>query len=176
MIKHFNGLLKPTRGKVSVLGKDTASTSTTELSRNVGLVFQNPDTMLFADTVEKEVSFGVNNLGLEDPQKLIDDALSQVKLSFAKDLYPRSLSRGERQRLAIACILAMQPPIVILDEPTTGLDFSEAKEVMDLLKDLQEKGHTIILVTHSLDIVEKYADRTILMKDGLVVADNAGGE
>jgi energy-coupling factor transport system ATP-binding protein len=171
LIKHFNGLLHPTSGSVKVKGRDTVKATVTELARDVGLVFQNPDTMLFADTVKEEIAFGLTNIGIEDQEKIIDRVLSQVHLSDAREKYPRALSRGERQRLAVACVIAMQPLIIILDEPTTGLDLKESKEVMDILKQFQSEGHAIIIVTHSMGIVDEYADRVIWMEQGKILSD-----
>jgi len=171
LIKHFNGLLKATGGSVSVNGKDAAKTTITELARDVGLVFQNPDHMFFADSVRDEVAFGVDNLGIPDRDMVIDHALTRVRLIHAKDLYPRWLSRGERQRLAIACVLAMKPAVIVLDEPTTGLDGKEAREVMEVLKELQIAGHTVIIVTHSREIARDCADRVITMEDGKIISD-----
>ena len=171
LIKHFNGLLHPTEGSVMVKGRDTVRATVTELARDVGLVFQNPDTMLFADTVKEEIAFGLTNMGVEDKDKIIDRVLSQVHLSHARAQYPRALSRGERQRLAVACVIAMQPLIIILDEPTTGLDLKESREVMDILKQFQSEGHAIIIVTHSMGIVDEYADRVIRMGQGKILSD-----
>lgn len=171
LIKHFNGLLKATQGSVSVIGRDAAKTTITELARNVGLVFQNPDHMFFADSVREEVAFGVDNLGIPDRDEVIDHALMRVRLTHAKDLYPRWLSRGERQRLAIACVLAMKPAVIILDEPTTGLDGKEAREVMEVLKELQIGGNTVIIVTHSREIARDCADRVITMENGRILSD-----
>lgn len=171
LIKHLNGLLKATAGFVSVKGKDTSKTTITELARDVGLVFQNPDHMFFADTVRLEVAFGVDNLKIPDRDEVIDHALMRVRLTHAKDLYPRWLSRGERQRLAIACVLAMQPAVIVLDEPTTGLDGKEAREVMEVLKELQLAGHTVIIVTHSMEIAQNCADRVITMENGSILSD-----
>ena len=170
LIKHFNGLLRPTAGTVTVLGKNVSNHSITELAREVGLVFQNPDHMFFADNVRDEVGFGVDNLQITDRASVIDHALTRVRLLHAKDLYPKWLSRGERQRLAIACVIAMQPSVIVLDEPTTGLDGKEAREVMEVLK-TQLAGHTIVMVTHSNEIATKCADRVIRMEQGRIVSD-----
>jgi energy-coupling factor transport system ATP-binding protein len=171
LIKHFIGLLKAGKGKVMVKGKNAADCTITELSRDVGLVFQNPDHMFFADTVHDEVAFGVDNLNIPDREGVIDRVLESVRLSGVRELYPRWLSRGERQRLAIACVLAMQTSVIVLDEPTTGLDGREAREIMEVLKDLQRSGHTIIIVTHSREIARDVADRVITMEHGQVLSD-----
>jgi len=171
LVKHFNGLLTPSRGDVIINGKNTRECSITDLARYVGLVFQNPDHMFFADTVREEVEFGLKNLGISDGDTIIDAALSEVGLEHTKALYPRWLSRGERQRLAIACVIAMQPAIMVLDEPTTGLDGNEARQVLEILKALQQKGHTIVIITHNKEIATTCADRIVTMENGKIVSD-----
>ena len=171
LVKHFNRLLSPTSGNVIVNGKNTKDCSIAALACDVGLVFQNPDHMFFADTVREEIAYGVKNLGIENSDSIIDAALHDAGLTESADLYPRWLSRGERQRLGIACIVAMQPRVIVLDEPTTGLDGYEALLVITILKKLQEKGHTIIIITHNRDIAEHCADRIITMERGKIVSD-----
>jgi energy-coupling factor transport system ATP-binding protein len=175
LVKHFNNLLVPTSGDVVIRGMNTKQCSVAELARHVGLVFQNPDHMFFADTVKDEVEFGLKNLGRADGEKLIDAALETVGLLHTKHLYPRWLSRGERQRLAIACVIAMQPEIIVLDEPTTGLDGNEARLVMEILKDLQKKGHTLIIITHNREMAWTCADRIITMEKGTIISDTPAG-
>jgi energy-coupling factor transport system ATP-binding protein len=171
LVKHFIGLLRPNKGTVLVEGKDAAKAPIAELAHAVGLVFQNPDHMFFADSVFEEVAFGVDNLGIPDRERTVMEALATVRLAAARDLYPRWLSRGERQRLAIACVLAMQPEILVLDEPTTGLDGAESREVIAILHQLQENGHTIIMITHSSEIAGQCADRVVRMEAGRIVED-----
>lgn len=171
LVKQFNRLLTPTSGDVEILGKNTKNCTISELAKDVGLVFQNPDHMFFADTVHDEVAFGLANLGISDGEKAIDAALTEVGLLHTKDLYPRWLSRGERQRLAIACVVAMQPEVIVLDEPTTGLDGDEARLVMATLKKLQHQGHTVIVITHNREIAEQCADRIVAMEQGRIVSD-----
>jgi energy-coupling factor transport system ATP-binding protein len=137
----------------------------------VGLVFQNPDTMLFAETVEDEVAFGLKNIDSGDPGEPVDAALREVGLLHRKAAYPRSLSRGERQRLAIACVIAMKPKVIVLDEPTTGLDARESGRVMEILARLRQDGRTIIMVTHDMLLGEEYADRIVRMEQGRIVRD-----
>ena len=176
LVKHFNRLLSPTGGDVIVNGKNTKSCTITELARDVGLVFQNPDHMFFADTVKDEIAFGLMNLGFTDNDAIIDAALGDVRLLHTKELYPRWLSRGERQRLAIACVSAMKPSLIVLDEPTTGLDGDEAGLVMEILKGLQQKGHTVIVITHNPEIAQNCADRLIRMEQGRIVSDTRSGQ
>ncbi len=174
LVKHFNRLLSPTSGDILINGKNTKDCSIATLARDVGLVFQNPDHMFFADTVREEIAFGLKNLGIGNGDAVIETVLRDAGLSGSAELYPRWLSRGERQRLAIACVVAMQPGIIVLDEPTTGLDGYEALLVIDILKKLQAKGHTIIIITHNREIAEHCADRVIKMENGYIVADTGG--
>lgn len=171
LIKHFIGLLNAARGNVTVDGKDAGATPVSELAHSVGLVFQNPDHMFFADTVAEEVMFGIKNLGIPNPEDVLEKSLSPCRLSGARDLYPRWLSRGERQRLAIACVLAMQPKVIVLDEPTTGLDGRESREVMEILKHLQGEGRAIVMVTHNHQMAAECADRIVTMEAGKIVSD-----
>ncbi|MCE5297892.1 MAG: ATP-binding cassette domain-containing protein [Methanoregulaceae archaeon] len=174
LVKHLNRLLIPTSGDVIINGKNTRDCTIAMLAHDVGLVFQNPDHMFFADTVRDEIAYGVHNLGIEKSAEVINAALHDAGLSSSADLYPRWLSRGERQRLAIACVVAMQPGVIVLDEPTTGLDGNEARTVIDMLKDLQEKGHTILIITHNKEIARHCADRVILMENGKIISDTRG--
>ena len=172
LVKHFNGLLRPTEGSVTVDGLDAGSVPIAQLARHVGLVFQNPDTMLFAETVEEEVAFGLKNIDPGASGEPIDAALREVGLLHRKTAYPRSLSRGERQRLAIACVIAMKPKIIVLDEPTTGLDARESGRIMEILGRLRQDGHTIVMVTHDMHLLQEYADRVVRMEQGRVVRDS----
>ena len=171
--KHLNGLLKPTSGDVIVAGMNTKESTVTELANHAGLVFQNPDTMLFEETVEKEILFGLKNIGKKEEEcdGIIDGILAEVGLSDKRKVFPRSMSRGERQRLAIACVTAMRPEIIILDEPTTGLDPIEARRIMSILTKLSRQGHTVLMVSHDMKIVRNYAERIIRMADGRIVED-----
>jgi energy-coupling factor transport system ATP-binding protein len=175
LVKHFNALLCPTSGDVFIRNKNTRQCSITELSAHVGLVFQNPDHMFFADTVREEIEFGLKNIGIIDDIERVNHALGEVGLTHTRELYPRWLSRGERQRLSIACVIAMQPEIIVLDEPTTGLDGNEARLVMEILKKLQRKGHTIIVITHNRQIAEHCADRILTMDKGKIISDTCAG-
>ncbi|MBN1165676.1 MAG: ABC transporter ATP-binding protein [Methanospirillaceae archaeon] len=171
LVKHFNGLLRPDSGSIRVMDLDAAVAPVTDLVRHTGLVFQNPDAMLFADTVQEEIQFGLSTTNPGDETGIIDLVLAMVGLSGAGEMYPRHLSRGERQRLAVACILAMKPDIIVLDEPTTGLDEAESDAMMQLMERLQERGHTIIMVTHNMRIAETYAHRIICMENGRITGD-----
>ncbi|HGJ66666.1 TPA: energy-coupling factor ABC transporter ATP-binding protein [bacterium] len=173
LAKCFNGLLKPSFGKVNCFGKDTTKMKISELGKLVGYVFQNPDHQIFANTVREELMFGPKNFGLSEEQikTNIEEALQAVHLEGYEELDPFSLTKGERQRVAVASVLACKPQILILDEPTTGLDYPQQKSMMELLKSLNESGHTIIIITHSLWVVAEYAHRVIVMDKGFIKID-----
>ena len=174
LIKHFNGLLRPYSGNVTVNGLDTSRVPINELVKNTGLVFQNPDNMLFEDTVEAEIAFGLNNIGVTGSHAAeeISRSLELVNLKGKEKVFPRHLSRGERQRLAVACVIAMRPRLIVLDEPTTGLDAEESDRMMQLMKRLQQEGHTLVMVTHNMQIVKNHAERVIRMESGKIVEDS----
>ncbi|PAV13840.1 ABC transporter ATP-binding protein [Methanosarcina spelaei] len=173
LVKHFNGLLRPYYGSVIIKGLETSKTPVNELVKHTGLVFQNPDNMLFEDTVEAEIAFGLNNINIEglEAEKAIADSLELVNLDEKLRVFPRNLSRGERQRLAVACVIAMKPELIVLDEPTTGLDAEESDNMMHLIRKLQQEGHTIVMVTHNMQIVKDHAERVIRMADGKIIED-----
>ncbi len=173
LIKHFNGLLKPSRGKVLVQGRDTASLPTSELARSVGYVFQNPDHQIFAETVQDEVAFGPKNLGMPADRiaAVTAQVLGEMGLAGYEQEMPFKLSRGQRQRLAVASVLAMEPSILIIDEPTTGQDWRESICLMDFVKRLNDGGHTCILTTHNMNLVSLYAQRVVVMSQGRVLLD-----
>jgi len=173
LIKHFNSLLKPTQGRVIVEGRDTASLPTSELARSVGYVFQNPDHQIFAETVRDEITFGPRNLG-HSPERIQNSlqlVLEEMDLSGMEDDMPFQLSRGQRQRLAVASVLAMEPAILIIDEPTTGQDWKESTRLMELVRRLNEKGHTCIITTHNMNLVSLFARRVIVMRAGKLFLD-----
>jgi len=174
LVKHFNGLLKPSKGEVRISGEDTKGKLVSELGRTVGYVFQNPDHQIFSDTVEEEVAFGPRNLGIprEKIPRFVEEALKDVGLEGYEKRDPFSLTKGERQRVAIASILAARPRVLILDEPTTGLDYREQKSIMELLKSLNQKEHTIIIITHSLWLVAEYAKRVLVLHQGKIILDD----
>ncbi|BAD84935.1 ABC-type cobalt transport system, ATPase component [Thermococcus kodakarensis KOD1] len=173
LAKHFNGLLKPSKGRVLVDGLDTREHTVAELSRLVGYVFQNPEHMFFEETVFNEVAFGPRNLGLseEEVEERVKWALKSVGLEGFEDRTPYSLSGGEKQRLAIACVLAMKPKYLILDEPTTGLDARAEEEVVEVIRSLHESGHGILLITHDMDLVVRLAERVVLLHGGRKLFD-----
>jgi cobalt transport protein ATP-binding subunit len=173
LVKHLNGLLRPTSGEVLFRGKSIHDKSVSELGRDIGFVFQNPDHQIFSARVDEEIAFGPRNQGLAAGEigDRVSRALDLVGLSGCEDRDPFIMTKGERQRIAVASILAMEPGVVILDEPTTGLDYSEQVAVMEMLNELNRKGHTIIIITHTLWVVARYARRVVLMADGMVLEE-----
>lgn len=170
LAKHFNCLLKPTRGSVIVYGKDTKNSNVYEIGNYVGYAFQNPDHQIFADTVYDEIAFGPRMRGCteEEVKERVAEALKAVDMEEFEKEDPFALSKGERQRIAVASILAARPKVIILDEPTTGLDYKEQKRMMELVKRLNESGHTIIMITHTMWIVAEYAHKVAVMRDGKI--------
>jgi energy-coupling factor transport system ATP-binding protein len=173
LIKHFNGLLKPTRGRIKVKDKDTRETSVAELSRIVGIVFQNPDHQLFAETVFDEVAFPLRNFGF--PEDAIENrvkwALNILELYQYRNNSPFMLSVGERKRLAIASVLAYDPEVIVLDEPTAGQDYLQKEKISEIIKLLKLMGKTIVLVTHDVEFVTMYVQRIIVMSQGKIIAE-----
>lgn len=162
------------KGELQVDGLDVTKQPTSELSRSVGYVFQNPENQLFALTVEKDIAFGPENLGFtrEEIRERVEDAMSVTGTSSLRELAPYELSGGQQQRVALAGVLAMKPKVVVLDEPTSFLDPRTAEDVMQAAADLRkELGVTIIVVEHRLDLVSRYAERIIVMDRGRIVAD-----
>ncbi|MEW6086811.1 MAG: energy-coupling factor transporter ATPase [bacterium] len=173
LIKHFNGLNKPSKGKVKIFGRDTREERLAALGQKVGYVFQNPDNQIFCHTVEDEVSFGPQLLGLSKREinERVEEALDAVNLAKFRGLDPFSLTKGQRQRLAVASVLASRPGVIILDEPTTGLDYLEIRGLMSLIEKLNREGYTIIIVTHAVWVAAEYASRLIIMNNGRIIED-----
>jgi len=169
LLKHIVGLLGPCRGRVEVLGRDLRGLEVAEIIQHVGYVPQNPNSLLFAETVCDEVAFTRRNHGL--PTEAPVDLLAQFGLSALKNAYPRDLSVGERQRVALAAILAAEPEILLLDEPTRGLDYLQKQALTAFLRAQQAAGRTIVLATHDVELVATCADRVVLMGDGEIVVD-----
>lgn len=173
LMKCIVGLLKPTEGEILFKGEDIRKFSAKERAKRIGLVLQNPDTQLFAMSAAEEIEFGLKNIGLspEEIKERRDAILQTVGLDKYKNTHPFQLSFGDRKKLAVASIIAMNPEIIILDEPTTGQDYKGRYEICNLAKQLNEQGITILMVTHDMDLVAKYSERVIVMKDGLIVFD-----
>src|ERR687894_417635 len=170
LVKHFNGLLKPTEGTALVDGEETARQGLRRLGQTVGYVFQNPDHQIFSDTVFDEVAFGPKIREMEEAEieERVEEALAAVGMEGRGDEDPFGLTKGERQRVAVASVLAVRPDVLILDEPTTGLDYAEQRSMMELVRRLNEGGSTIIAVTHTMWVVAENAHRAVVMSEGKV--------
>lgn len=175
LTKHFNALLKPTSGEVWVSGKNTKEHTTAELARVVGYVFQNPDHQIFESSVEREIAYGLKNISLGENEitERTDEVLQLTGLQSFRQVHPLTLGKGQRQLLTVASILALQPEILVIDEPTTGLDWAEAQKVMAVVKNLHEQGTTIIMITHDMETVAEYAERVVVLHHGQILLDGS---
>ena len=175
----FNGLIPhfyqgELKGEITVAGLRISEQPIYEMAKHVGLVFQNPENQLFALSVEKDVAFGLENLGVsrEEMRKRVDWALNLTGICDLRERAPHELSGGQQQRVAIASVLAMQPEIIVLDEPTSFLDPLGAKKIFEVIYDLNRKlGITVVLVEHRLDLTAKYANHIAIMDDGKILLD-----
>lgn len=173
LVKHFNGLLKPVKGSVTVDDLDTREVSVAQLARKVGYVFQNADHQLFSATVYSEVAFALRNLGYpeNETRSRVERVLRFLDLEKYRNFSPFSLSGGERKRVALASTLCFDPKIIVLDEPTIGQDGSQKKKLGDLINSLNLDGKTVIVVTHDMEFAAEYAQRIVAMAKGRIVAD-----
>lgn len=178
LIKHFNGLLKPQKGRVSVDDVDTKSASVAKLARNVGFVFQNPDSQLFCETVEDEIAFGLKNFGFKEAvvKKRVKWALNLLDLTEYRKTSPFMLSGGERKRVALASVLAWNPQVVAMDEPTIGQDYQQKEKLRQFIVQLNSQGKTVVVVTHDVEFVAECNPRVILMSRGKITADGDAKE
>jgi len=169
MLRLFNGLLKPGSGTVTVDGTDTREVRPAQLSRTVGLVFQNPDAQLFRDRVSEEVSFGAENgSGDDDATERHERAMALLDLESVADHNPYDLTLSWRKRVAIASVVAMGTPILVLDEPTGGQDADGTRVLTDLISDTRRRGHGCVVVTHDVDLAFDCADRVVVLRDGKI--------
>ena len=172
LFKHFNGILKPTSGEVLVRGEPITKENLREVRKFVGIVFQNPDDQIFSPTVEQDVAFGPTNLGLDETTVAhrVEEALHLLGIEELRDRVPHHLSGGEKKRVAIAGILAMEPQVLVLDEPTAGLDPQGVSDLVEFINRLpNEYGMTVVFSTHHLDLVAEMADFVYVMDKGSVV-------
>ncbi|MEV5765147.1 energy-coupling factor transporter ATPase [Micromonospora sp. NPDC052213] len=171
--RHLNGLLRPTAGQLRVYGRPTGDRSVSDLATDVGYVFQNPDHQIFAPTVRDEVAFGLRNAGWAEDriEEKVREVLDLVGMRAHLDHHPFRLGKGQRQRLAVASVLALEPRILIVDEPTTGQDWRGARAIMDLVRELNRAGRTILMVTHDMPLVAEYAHRALVFDAGRLRAD-----
>ena len=177
---HLNGIYEPDEGQVFIDGEELKydKKSLLKFRQKVGIVFQNPDDQIFAPTVEEDVAFGPLNLDLpmEEVQKRVTEALARVGMSGFEKKAPHHLSGGQKKRVSIAGILAMKPKIMVLDEPTAGLDPQGVEDLSKLLKELNAEGITIIISTHEVDLVPNYASKVFVLVDGLLIAEGTPKE
>lgn len=167
----INGLLKPSSGQVLIDGVPTTQLRTSQLAAKVGFLFQNPDRQICCSTVREELLFGFRAQGRADAEAEAKVDAMIERFGFNGDAEPFLLNRGTRQLLALASIIVMEPPVVVLDEPTTGLDFRECAKVMNVIAELNARGTTVIMVCHDMEVVADCAKRVIAMTAGQVVAD-----
>lgn len=174
LFKHFNGILRPTSGSVLVHGEPVTQKNIREVRKFVGLVFQNADDQIFSPTVEQDVAFGPMNLGLdaETVSHRVEEALAMVGIEHLKERVPHHLSGGEKKRVAIAGVIAMEPQVIVLDEPTAGLDPRGVKDLISVINALaREYGITVIFSTHDVSLIPEVADYLYVMHRGTIVAE-----
>jgi len=178
LVKLFNGLLKPTKGEVLIDGASTQKVSVANLARKVGFVFQNADHQLFCETVEQEAAFALRNFGFKEKtvQKRVKWALNLLDLTQYRQASPFMLSGGERKRVALASVLAWNPKVLILDEPTIGQDHQQKEKLRQFIVQLNAQGKTVVVVTHDVEFVAECAPRVVLMAQGNIVADGSAEE
>ena len=178
LVKHLNGLLQPTSGNVLIDDWNTREYSVAKLARRVGYVFQNPDEQLFSKNVGTEVAFGPRNLGYigDQLQTLIKDALEMTELSDKTETNPYDLSTTWRKMVALASVIAMDTPIVIFDEPTTGQDAVNIARIANVIRTLRDRGKTIITITHDIDFCAENFERVVALSQGKVLLDGSANE
>ena len=173
LAKHFNGLLKPSKGRVLVKGVETTELPTNRLASVVGYVFQNPNHQIFSSSVHDEVAFGPRNMGLshEEIERRTAEAIERVGLKGSESVHPYDLDYGKQKLLTIASIMSLNPEVYCLDEPTTGQDHRGRKMVAQLIKQLNDVGATVIAITHDMRFVAEVTDRVVLIASGKILAD-----
>ncbi len=173
LVKHFNGLLRPTAGKLEIMGQDTTGRTIAELAAHVGYVFQDPDAQIFKPKVVDEIAYGPKSLGLppEEVQARVKEASEAMGVTPLLGRNTFFLSKGEKQRVAVASVLSMRPEIIVLDEPTTGQDQRGSHEIMDLAKRLNGEGKTVVVITHNMALAAEYCDRIVVLKSGSLLLD-----
>lgn len=172
---HFNGLITPARGEVQVFGENISKSNIDGIRRRVGLVFQDPDSQLFAPTVFDDIAFGPKNIGLEsgEIQKRVKEVLQRFDIEALARKNPANLSAGQKKRASIAGVVAMEPDVLVLDEPTSGMDAAGITDTMEILDELNNEGKTIIISTHDSDLAASWADRVYLLNKGKVFKSGA---
>jgi energy-coupling factor transport system ATP-binding protein len=170
LIKHLNGLFKPLRGHLKILGQETLRRTVSELSRHVGLVWQNPNDQLFRPTVREEVLTGPKALRSYDPS-WCDELFNRFGLTPLLERSPFTLSEGQKKRVSFAAALAVKPELIVLDEPTAGQDEPFRSELVKFITDLRREDRTVVLVTHDLEFAAEHANRWLVLADGQIIAD-----
>lgn len=173
LTKHFNALRRPSSGVIRVQGRDIADTETAELAESIGYCFQNPDHQIFAPTVREEIEFGLKCQAVEEDERAdrVQRIIEDFDLVALADSNPHSLGKGQRQKVALASILVLEPTILVIDEPTTGLDWAESGRILELIDSFHRRGTTVLAVTHDMRLVREHSTRTIAMSRGTVVFD-----
>lgn len=167
--KLCNGLLTPTTGDVFVLNKNTRREKVSSLAKHIGFLFQNPDRQICCNTVKEEIAFSLRNNGFPEDEIKRRVKATLEEFGFDGKTEPFNLSRGQRQRLCLACLIALNPEILILDEPTTGLDYKECMMMMNRIKQLNENGTTVIMVCHDMEVVLDFAKTVVVMNRGQIL-------
>jgi energy-coupling factor transport system ATP-binding protein len=179
LVKCFVGLLRPKQGEVLFNGESIRRLSVGEIARRVGLVLQNPDYQLFTTYCHEEIRFGLRNVGVpeEEIEQRVEEALRLVGLSEEAELFPFRLSFGDRRKLAVAATMALDPRVLIMDEPTTAQDHRGRYQLADLARRFhEEKQGTVLMITHDVDLIARYAHRLIVLYDGRVLLDGPTAE
>lgn len=178
LVRHLNGLLRPTEGRVLVDGADARRMRVAELARVVGMVFQDPDRQIFAGSVLEEVRFGPRNLGRSgaDLRDAVDDALDLTGLGGLESRNPYDLGQSRRKLLALASVVAMRTPVLVLDEPTTGQDRAGTARVRSVIERASADGRTVVAITHDMEFVAELFERVIVLRSGRVILDGTPGE
>jgi energy-coupling factor transport system ATP-binding protein len=178
LVKHFNGLLKPSQGSMRVFGEETRDKKVSALSRKVGYVFQNPDDMLFCSSVAEEIAYGPTMLGFtpDEIKERVGSILQELGLETQRETHPFALSLGDRQRLAVACVLSLDPEMFAFDEPTTGQDYFGGESIMALIDQLYQKGKTVVIITHDMSLVAEHARRVVVMNKGQIALEGTPEE
>jgi energy-coupling factor transporter ATP-binding protein EcfA2 len=174
LAKHLNGLLKPTVGRVMVAGNDTRSASVALLARHVGYVFQNPDHQIFSPSVREELSFGprVQGVAPGEAERRVEEEMAALGLAGLAERPPAILPAGLRRRVAIASVLTARPDLLILDEPNAGLDVKEQEDVFRRVSEYNTAGHAVVLISHDMHLVARWASRCLLLSQGSIIADS----
>jgi energy-coupling factor transporter ATP-binding protein EcfA2 len=174
LTKHLNGLLKATKGDVYIDDVNVKSLRVSQWAKKIGYCFQNPDHQIFSENVWEEVAFGPRRIGMNSDEvtQSVEETLQRLELSNQREAHPYTLSKGQRQRVAVASVVAMKPEILVVDEPTTGQDYKQSREIMNIFVELNKEGKTVLVVTHDMRLVAQYASRTVVMGLGKILLDD----